>query len=107
MVFAIDTPLWVMLAVLATGGFAAGFINPVIGVVMIERIPKAMIGRATALSGAIFWILIPFGGLLAGALITWLGLPAAMWTVGFAYLAATLLPLVIPSFRQMNKAVEA
>jgi MFS family permease len=107
LIFAVDTPLWAMLGVLVVGGFACGFINPVIGVVMIERIPKAMIGRATALSGAIFWILIPFGGLVGGALITWFGLSAAMWTVGVAYLAATLIPLVIPSFRKMNKTAAA
>lgn len=105
MVFALDTPLWAMLAVLAVGGFASGFINPVIGAVMIERIPKAMIGRATALSGAVFWILIPFGGLVGGALIAAVGLSAAMWAVGIAYFLATLVPLVIPSFRQMNRVV--
>ncbi len=102
-VFAVDMPLWSMLGVLAFGGFAAGFINPVIGVVMIERIPRDMIGRATALSGAIAWILIPFGGLVGGALIAWLGISAAMWVAGIGYFAATLVPLLIPSFRQMNK----
>ena len=103
MIFAIDTPLWAMLAVLAIGGFASGFINPVIGAVMIERIPKPMIGRVTAMTGAVSWILLPFGGLVGGALIVTFGLAAAFWITGLAFFAATLVPLVIPSFREMNR----
>jgi hypothetical protein len=106
-VFAVDVPLWSMFAVLAIGGFASGFINPIIGVVMIERIPREMIGRATALSGAIFWILIPFGGVVGGALIAAFGISSAMWIVGIAYFAATLIPLVDPNFRRMNRVAPA
>jgi len=90
-VFAIDVPL---LAV-----FAAGFINPIVNAVIMERIPPAMIGRASALVGALAWALIPFGGLVGGALVALVGLAPTLWLTGLAYFAATLLPLARRSFR--------
>src|SRR4051812_19436614 len=43
-VLALDVPLWVVLAVIAPTGFAAGFINPVLGAVIFERIPAPLVG---------------------------------------------------------------
>lgn len=98
-VFAIDTPLLAIFVTLAIGGFAAGFINPIVNAVIMERIPPAMIGRASALVGAFAWALIPFGGLVGGALIALIGLAPTLWLTGIAYFAATLLPLARRSFR--------
>lgn len=98
-VFAIDAPLLAVFVTLALGGFAAGFINPIVNAVIMERIPPAMIGRASALVGALAWALIPFGGLVGGGLIALVGLPPTLWLTGLAYVAATLLPLARRSFR--------
>lgn len=98
-VFAIDVPLLAVFVTLAIGGFAAGFINPIVNAVIMERIPPAMIGRASALVGALAWALIPFGGLVGGALVALVGLAPTLWLTGLAYFAATLLPLARRSFR--------
>jgi MFS family permease len=98
-VFAIDVPLLAVFVTLAIGGFAAGFINPIVNAVIMERIPPAMIGRASALVGALAWALIPFGGLVGGALVALVGLAPTLWLTGLGYFAATLLPLARRSFR--------
>ncbi|KQW80132.1 MFS transporter permease [Devosia sp. Root413D1] len=101
-VFAIDAPLIAGFVTLGVAGFASGFINPILNAVIFERIPPPMIGRASALVGALAWALIPFGGLLGGALIALIGLGPALWLTGFAYFAATLLPLARRSFRSFG-----
>jgi MFS family permease len=101
-VFAIDVPLVAAFVTLAIAGFAAGFINPILSAVIIERIPPGMIGRATALIGAFTWALLPFGGLVGGALIALIGLGPTLWLTGIAYFAATLLPLARRSFRSFE-----
>jgi MFS family permease len=97
--FAIDSPLLATIAVLVIGGFASGFINPILGAVMFERIPPALTGRVSALFNALCWTLIPLGGLAGGALTKLIGLPATFASFGLAYLAITLLPLALRSFR--------
>lgn len=97
----------VLLAILAIGGLASGFINPILGAVVFERIPKPLRGRVSSLNTALCWSLIPFGGVLGGALVTLLGLSAAMVTVGVAYLLVTLMPLVRKSFREFGNRPDA
>ncbi|MFE0755498.1 MFS transporter [Inquilinus sp. NPDC058860] len=103
LVLAVDAPLALVFATLAVGGFASGFLNPILFAVMFERIPKPLMGRVTSMSTALCWTLIPFGGLFGGALISGVGLPAALLLTGLAYLAATLLPLARRSFRGFEK----
>lgn len=102
-IFAVPTPLPLIVIICAVGGFASGFINPIISAVMFERIPRALTGRVTSLVFSGAWSLIPFGGLLGGLLITGLGLPIAMLSIGGAYLVATLSPVVMPSFRGLDR----
>jgi len=101
-VFAVDVPLVAALVTLAIAGFASGFLNPILNAVIIERIPPGMIGRATALVGAFAWALIPFGGLVGGALIGLIGLGPTLWVTGLAYFAVALLPLARRSFRSFG-----
>ena len=98
-VFALDSPLTATIAILVVGGFASGFLNPILGAVIFERIPPALTGRVSALVNALCWTLMPLGGLAGGALIAHIGLPATFAGFGLAYLAVTLLPLALPSFR--------
>ncbi|QGN32050.1 MFS transporter [Microlunatus sp. Gsoil 973] len=97
-IFAMDAPMPVIVISCAIGGFASGFINPIIGAVIFERIPRSLTGRVTSLVGATAWSLMPFGGLLGGLLVTGFGLPLALLAVGAVYLVATLSPVVMPSF---------
>jgi MFS family permease len=101
-VLALDVPLWVVVVVIAPTGFAAGFINPVLGAVIFERIPAPLVGRVSSLTTAMCFALIPLGGLLGGLLVTGFGLSAAMVAVGAAYLVVTMLPAVDPRWRELD-----
>jgi MFS family permease len=103
--FALGVPLWVILAMCVIGGASSGFLNPVLGAVTFERIPREMVGRVTALNSALCWSLMPLGGVLGGLLVSGIGLSPAMLVVGFAYFAVTMSPALIPSFRGMNRQV--
>lgn len=102
-VFAFPVPLWVLAAVLVMAGFLSGFINPILGAVLFERIPKPLVGRVSALSNSLCWSLIPFGGLLGGVLSAFIGWRTATLVVGVGYFLVTLMPLVRKSFRDFSK----
>ena len=101
-VLALDSPMWAVLAVVATAGFAAGFINPVLGAVVFERIPAPLVGRVSSLTTAMCFALMPFGGVLAGVLVSSTGLAATLGACGAAYLLVTLLPAVDRRWRSMD-----
>ncbi|MBX5045966.1 MFS transporter [Rhizobium lentis] len=105
LVLALDAPLGSVFATLAVAGFASGFLNPILSAVIFERIPKPLAGRVTAMNAALCFALIPFGGLVGGALIGGIGLAAALFVTGLAYLCATLAPLALKSFRGFEKAL--
>ncbi len=102
-VFAFDVPLTLVLAVCVAGGFASGFLNPILGAVIYERIPAPLMGRVTSLNTAMCFALMPFGGILGGVLIAGIGLEAALLVVGAAYLLVTLLPAVDPRWRELDQ----
>lgn len=102
-VFALNLPLPVILVALLFGGISAGSINPIIGVILFERIPADMVGRVIALFGALTWSLMPLGGLYAGILVDTWGIAVALGLTGLFYLIAAFAPLIVPSFRQMKR----
>lgn len=106
LVLAWDSPLWLILGVSVVGGVASGFLNPVLGAVFFERIPTHLVGRVGSLSTSMCYALMPFGGLLGGVLISGIGLSPALVAVGLAYLAATMAPAVVPSFRAMDRPAD-
>jgi hypothetical protein len=59
---------------------------------MFERIPRPLVGRVAALTDAIAWSAMPFGGLLAPLLIALAGLSGAFAICGVLYALATLVP---------------
>lgn len=105
-VLALESPLWVVLAMAVVAGFGAGFINPVLGAVVFERIPAHLVGRVSALNSALCWSLIPFGGLLGGLLVGGAGMAGAMLVCGAGYFAATVLPALRPQWREMDRRPE-
>ncbi|MGH3316118.1 MAG: MFS transporter [Nocardioidaceae bacterium] len=105
-VLAFDVPLWGVLAVAVSAGFASGFLNPILGAVLFERIPRPLVGRVTALSTSLCWVGIPLGGVVGGLLVTATGLAPGLLACGAAYFLATMLPAVRPAFREMDHTPE-
>lgn len=101
-VLAWHIPLSPVIAVLVAGGFASGFINPILGAIEFERIPSHLIGRVSSLMTASCYALIPFGGLLGGGLIGAVGLTGAMLGCGAAYFVCTMLPALDRTWRQID-----
>lgn len=99
----LDLPLPVILVVLGVGGLGAGFINPVIGAVFFERIPRHLLGRVNALGDSISWGGIPFGGLVGAAVVAAIGLSPALLALGGVYFLATTLPGLIPEWKSMDE----
>jgi MFS family permease len=102
-VFALDVPIWAVLAVCVAGGFASGFLNPILGAVIYERIPDRLMGRVTSLNTALCFTLMPFGGILGGLLVAGFGLSSALLVVGAAYFLVTMLPAVDPHWREIDR----
>ena len=102
-VMAFDAPLWGVLAMAVVGGFASGFLNPILGAVIYERVPEHLVGRVTSLSTACCFALMPLGGLLGGFLVGGAGLATAMLVCGAAYFVVTMLPAVDPRWRDMDR----
>ena len=99
-IMAVDTPLWGILAFCVVAGFASGFLNPILGAVIYERVPDHLIGRVSSLSTACCFALMPLGGLVGGFLVGGVGLGAAMLVCGAAYFVVTMLPAVDPRWRE-------
>lgn len=106
LVLAADAPLGAVLAVFAVSGFGAGFINPVLGAVLVERVPRRMLGRVNALGDSLSWSGIPLGGLLAGAAVSAVGLTPVLLACGAAYFLTTNLTGLRPEWRAMDRPCE-
>ncbi|MDT0566044.1 MFS transporter [Streptomyces sp. DSM 3412] len=103
LILASDAPLAAVLAVFAVSGFGAGFLNPVIGAVLIERVPRRMLGRVSALGDSLAWAGIPLGGLIAGAVVSCAGLVPVLLVCGAAYFLTTNLVGLRPEWREMDR----
>lgn len=102
-VLGMPAPLAAVLAVAVLGGFAAGFINPILGAVLYERIPAELMGRVTALNSSLCWAGIPLGGLVGGLLVAAAGLSPAVLAAGLVYFGATLLPVLNRQWRGIDR----
>lgn len=102
-VMALESPLWAVFVVTAIAGLASGFLNPILGAVILERIPAPLLGRVSSLNTALCFSLMPLGGVLAGLAVTGLGLSPALLIAGVAYALTTMAPTRVPSFRAMDR----
>ncbi|MFI6157108.1 MFS transporter [Kitasatospora sp. NPDC051170] len=103
LVLASGAPMWAVLAVFAVAGFGSGFINPILGAILFERVPRHLLGRVHALGDSLAWAGIPLGGLIAGAAVTGTGLIPALVAGGLLYLATTTLAGLRPEWREMDR----
>jgi MFS family permease len=93
------TPLAVMMAV---EGLACGVLNPIIATVLYEQVPDRLRSRVLSATTSAALLIAPLGGLAAGFLVDSVGLAAALLLVGGVYLVATLCPVVLPAWRQLD-----
>ena len=91
---ALDLPVWTIAMIYGIAGFASGFLNPMLGAIFFERIPRPLLGRVGALADATAWAAMPFGGLLAAAAIAMVGLSPTLVIFGIGYALATLIPAI-------------
>lgn len=104
LVLALHTPFAVALAVTALAGFAAGAINPLLGVIQFERIPARLRARVLGTITAGAYAGMPLGGLLAGTLTELAGLTAALATFTVIYLIASVPPFVDRPWNELDAA---
>ena len=90
----LDAGLSVVVITYVIAGLASGFLNPMLGAIIFERIPESMLGRVTAPVDALAWAGMPLGGLAAAALVTGFGLSPALLICAAVYAAAVVLPAV-------------
>ncbi len=105
-VLALGAPLAAVLGVSVVVGFACGFLNPILGAVIYERIPEHLMGRVTALQSSLCWAGIPLGPVLGGLAVAALGLSPALLVTGGLYLVATMAPVVDPRWREIDRPRE-
>ncbi|MER5853427.1 MFS transporter [Streptomyces sp. NPDC002012] len=102
LILASDAPMGAVLAVFAVSGFGAGFLNPVLGAILFERVPRRMLGRVNALGDSLAWAGIPLGGLIAGAAVASVGLVPVLLAGGASYFLTTNLTGLRPEWREMD-----
>jgi hypothetical protein len=92
-----------VLAVVFVAGLGVGGINPVIGAVEYERVPRHLQARVLGAVGASAWAGIPFGSLAGGVAVSAFRLRPALLGAGVIYGVTTLVPFVFPVWRQMDR----
>lgn len=96
-----------VLAIAFVGGLGAGSVNPVLGAVQYERVPRRLQARVLGAVNASAWAGIPFGSLAAGLVVSSFGLRAALFAAAASYALVSLPPFVFPVWRQMERAPRA
>ena len=94
LVLGLDASLSVVVVTYDISGLASGFLNPMLGAIIFERIPEPMLGRVTAPVDALAWAGMPLGGLAAAALVTGFGLSPALLVCAGVYAIAVIVPAV-------------
>ena len=101
--YAMYPPLWVTLIFVVIASMGAGPLNPIIGAVEYERVPKDMRGRVGGAIGAGAWSAMPLGMLIGGVLTEQLGVRPMLLGLGVIYLITTLSMAFIPAMKEMNR----
>jgi MFS family permease len=101
--YAGGVPLPGLLVLTTLSGFFGGALNPIIGVVKLERVPAGMRARVYGLLNAGTWAAMPLGALLAGLAVDHLSLTATLLLIGSGYLLVTSIPLLGGPWREMDR----
>jgi MFS family permease len=101
--YAAYPPLWVTLIFVVFFSMGAGPLNPILGAVEFERIPKNMRGRVGGAISAGAWSAMPLGMLVGGVLTERLGVHPMLLGLGVIYFITTLSMAFIPAMKEMNR----
>jgi MFS family permease len=101
--YATYPPLWVALVFVVLFSMGAGPLNPIIGAVEYERVPKNMRGRVGGAVSAGAWSAMPLGMLIGGVLTEQLGVRPMLLGLGVIYFITTLSMAFIPAMKEMNR----
>lgn len=96
-------PFWLAVVGNFISSMGAGPLNPIIGAVEFERIPRTMRGRVGGAISAGAWSAMPLGMLAGGVLTEQLGVRPMLLGLGVIYLVTTLSMAFIPAMRDMNR----
>ena len=103
--FATYPSIWIAIPFVFIASLGAGPLNPIIGAVEFERVPKNMRGRVGGAIGAGAWSAMPLGMLIGGVLTEQLGVRPMLLGLGVIYLITTLSMAFIPAMKEMNRRV--
>jgi len=103
LVLALSQDLILVLAVTFVSGVAVSAVNPILGVLLYERVPKELQTRVFGVVTTVTFTGFPIGGVLGGLAVTGFGLTGALLIGTGIYLAAT----VVPMFRARTAEREA
>lgn len=95
--------LWAVYLVSFLSGLAIAAVNPILGAVVYERVPQRLRARVLGPAHAIFWAGIPLGSLLGGQAVERTSLSVTCLLFGGAYLLVTLIPVVAPVWRDLDR----
>jgi MFS family permease len=101
--FATYPPLAIAIPFVVFASMGAGPLNPIIGAVEFERVPRNMRGRVGGAIGAGAWSAMPLGMLIGGVLTEALGVRIMLLGLGVVYLATTISMAFIPAMKEMNR----
>jgi MFS family permease len=101
--FATYPPFWLAVAGNFIASMGAGPLNPILGAVQFERIPRTMRGRVGGAIGAGAWSAMPLGMLLGGVLTEQIGVQPMLLGLGLIYIVTTLSMAFIPAMKEMNR----
>lgn len=101
--FATYPSIWIAVPFVVFASMGAGPLNPIIGAVEFERVPKNMRGRVGGAIGAGAWSAMPLGMLIGGVLTEQLGVRPMLLGLGVIYLITTLSMAFIPAMKEMNR----
>lgn len=104
LVLALGAPFPVALAVTAVSGFAAGAINPILGILQYNRIPAPLRARVIGTMTAAMYAGMPIGGLLAGSLSSLTGLDVTLLMFTCVYVLISAPPFVFPAWRELDRS---
>jgi predicted MFS family arabinose efflux permease len=101
--YAMYPPLWIALVFVVISSMGAGPLNPIIGAVEFERVPRNMRGRVGGAVSAGAWSAMPLGMLIGGVVTQQFGVCPVLLGLGVIYFITTLSMALIPAMKDMNR----
>jgi len=102
-IYAMSPPLWFLLLSVVITSIGAGPLNPILGAVSFERIPKNMRGRVGGAVSAGAWSAMPLGMLIGGVLTEKVGVIPMLIGIGIIYMVTTVSAAFSPLMKGMDR----